>query len=210
MRKCATLFVGDVYMLHRLSERIALSVCNDSDKIPLDVYIYGFELLVSSVIETISLLLIGLLTGKLIDTIIFIISFSSIRVFSGGYHANSYLKCFIVTVAYYLLVLFSAYIMLAFPNRTIILIAIITLFLSLILFILMSPVKSKGKSILNYKKQKMLSIISLFINAIVPIILLTLYQNNILIIVYPTIICVDVLIIIESLKKGDEKNERKD
>ena len=100
--------------------------------------------------------------------------------------------------------------MLAFPNRTIILIAIITLFLSLILFILMSPVKSKGKSILNYKKQKMLSIISLFINAIVPIILLTLYQNNILIIVYPTIICVDVLIIIESLKKGDEKNERKD
>lgn len=197
-------------MLHRLSERIALSVCNDSDKIPLDIYIYGFELLVSSVIETISLLLIGLLTGKLIDTIIFIISFSSIRVFSGGYHANSYLKCFIVTVAYYLLVLFSAYIMLAFPNRTIILIAIITLFLSLILFILMSPVKSKGKSILNYKKQKMLSIISLFINAIVPIILLTLYQNNILIIVYPTIICVDVLIIIESLKKGDEKNERKD
>ena len=197
-------------MLHRLSERIALSVCNDSDKIPLDIYIYGFELLVSSVIETISLLLIGLLTGKLIDTIIFIISFSSIRVFSGGYHANSYLKCFIVTVAYYLLVLFSAYIMLAFPNRTIILIAIITLFLSLILFILMSPVKSKGKSILNYKKQKMLSIISLFINAIVPIILLTIYQNNILIIVYPTIICVDVLIIIESLKKGDEKNERKD
>ena len=197
-------------MLHRLSERIALSVCNDSDKIPLDVYIYGFELLVSSVIETISLLLIGLLTGKIIDTIIFIISFSSIRVFSGGYHANSYLKCFIVTVAYYLLVLFSAYIMLAFPNRTIILIAIITLFLSLILFILMSPVKSKGKSILNYKKQKILSIISLCINAILPIILLTIYQNNILIIVYPTIICVDVLIIIESLKKGDEKNERKD
>ena len=197
-------------MLHRLSKRIALSVCNDSDKIPLDIYIYGFELLVSSVIETISLLLIGLLTGKLIDTIIFIISFSSIRVFSGGYHANSYLKCFIVTVAYYLLVLFSAYIMLAFPNRTIILIAIITLFLSLILFILMSPVKSKGKSILNYKKQKILSIISLCINAILPIILLTIYQNNILIIVYPTIICVDVLIIIESLKKGDEKNERKD
>lgn len=197
-------------MLHRLSERIALSVCNDSDKIPLDVYIYGFELLVSSVIETISLLLIGLLTGKLIDTIIFIISFSSIRVFSGGYHANSYLKCFIVTVAYYLLVLFSADIMLAFPNRTIILIAIITLFLSLILFILTSPVKSKGKSILNYKKQKILSIISLCINAILPIILLTIYQNNILIIVCPTIICVDVLIIIESLKKGDEKNERKD
>ena len=202
--------MGDVYMLHRLSERIALSVCNDSDKIPLDIYIYGFELLVSSVIETISLLLIGLLTGKLIDTIIFIISFSSIRVFSGGYHANSYLKCFIVTIAYYLLVLFSADIMLAFPNRTIILIAIITWLLSFILFILMSPVKSKGKSILNYKKQKILSIISLCVNAILPIILLTIYQNNILIIVYPTIICVDVLIIIESLKKGDEKNERKD
>ena len=77
-------------MLHRLSERIALSVYNNSDKIPLDIYIYGFELLVSSVIETISLLLIGLLTGKFVETVIFIISFSSIRVFSGGYHANSY------------------------------------------------------------------------------------------------------------------------
>ena len=86
-------------MLHRLSERIALFVCNDSDKIPLDIYIYGFELLVSSVIETISLLLIGLCTEKLIDTIIFIISFSSIRVFSGGYHANSYSNSCILFVS---------------------------------------------------------------------------------------------------------------
>ena len=80
-------------MLHILSKRIAFLVCKKTDKIPFEIYVYGFELLVSSIIETGALILIGGLIGKFVETILFIISFSSIRFFSGGYHAKKLHTC---------------------------------------------------------------------------------------------------------------------
>ena len=92
-------------MLHILSKRIAFLVCKKTDKLPFEIYVYGFELLISSIIETGALLFVGFLIGKFIETILFLFSFSSIRFFSGGYHANSYIKCFVVTLFSYLFVL---------------------------------------------------------------------------------------------------------
>ena len=85
-------------MLHILSKRIAFLVCEKTDLLPLEIYVYGFELIISSIIETGALLLVGFLIGKFVETILFLVSFSSIRFFSGGYHANSYFKCFAVTL----------------------------------------------------------------------------------------------------------------
>ena len=93
-------------MLHILSKRIAFLVCEKTDLLPLEIYVYGFELIISSIIETGALLLVGFLIGKFVETILFLVSFSSIRFFSGGYHANSYFKCFAVTLVNYFLVLF--------------------------------------------------------------------------------------------------------
>ena len=39
-------------MLHILSKRIAFLVCKETDKLPFEIYVYGFELLLSSLIET--------------------------------------------------------------------------------------------------------------------------------------------------------------
>ena len=55
-------------MLHILSKRIAFLVCKKTDKIPFEIYVYGFELLVSSIIETGALILIGGLIGKFVET----------------------------------------------------------------------------------------------------------------------------------------------
>ena len=80
-------------MLHILSKRIAFLVCEKTDLLPLEIYVYGFELIISSIVETGALLLVGFLISKFVETILFLVSFSSIRFFSGGYHANSYFKC---------------------------------------------------------------------------------------------------------------------
>ena len=195
-------------MLHILSKRIAFLVCKETDDIPFEIYVYGFELLLSSLIETGAIILIGCLFGKFLETILFLLSFSSIRFFSGGYHAKSYLRCFIVTlISYFLILLMTDTLSYLSPNY-IVLIAFAIIIYSLILFIKICPVRSNGKTIFNPQKQKMLSIIVLCINMILAIALLIIYQNIILIIVLPTVFIVDALIIIEKINQGVEKNEK--
>lgn len=195
-------------MLHILSKRIASLVCKETDDIPFEIYVYGFELLLSSLIETGAIILIGCLFGKFLETILFLLSFSSIRFFSGGYHAKSYLRCFIVTlISYFLILLMTDTLSYLSPNY-IALIAFAIIIYSLILFIKICPVRSNGKTIFNPQKQKMLSIIVLCINMILAIALLIIYQNIILIIVLPTVFIVDALIIIEKINQGVEKNEK--
>lgn len=195
-------------MLHSLSKRIAFFVCEKTDLLPLEIYVYGFELIISSIIETSALLLVGFLIGKIIETMLFLFSFSSIRFFSGGYHANSYLKCFAVTLVNYFLVLFLYNNLIDFSVNIILVFSLVTFILSLILFIKVCPVKSKGKTILNYKMQKRLSVIALCINMALVMVLLYILKNSILIIVLPTILMVDTLIIIEKIKQGVVKNEK--
>ncbi len=195
-------------MLHILSKRIAFLVCKETDDIPFEIYVYGFELLLSSLIETGAIILTGCLFGKFLETILFLLSFSSIRFFSGGYHAKSYLRCFIVTlISYFLILLMTDTLSYLSPNY-IALIAFVIIIYSLILFIKICPVRSNGKTIFNPQKQKMLSIIVLCINMILAIALLIIYQNIILIIVLPTVFIVDALIIIEKINQGVEKNEK--
>lgn len=186
--------------------RIAFLVCEKTDLLPLEIYIYGFELIISSIIETSALLLVGFLIGKFVETMLFLFSFSSVRFFSGGYHANSYLKCFAVTLVNYFLVLLLYNNLIDFSENMILVFSLVTFILSLILFIKVCPVKSKGKTILNPKMQKRLSVIALCINIVLVMVLFYIFKNNILIIVLPTILMVDTLIIVEKIKQGVVKN----
>lgn len=193
-------------MLHSLSKRMAFFVCEKTDLLPLDIYVYGFELILSSIIETVALLFIGFLIGKSVETILFLFSFSSIRFFSGGYHANSYLKCFAVTLVNFFLVLLLYNKLINFSINMIFVVSLVVFGLSLALFIKVCPVKSNGKTIIKPKKQKILSIIALCTNIFLSSVLIYVFKINILIIILPTIFMVDTMIIIEKIKQGVVKN----
>ena len=61
------------------------------------VYIYGAELTLSTMLGCISVLLVSLLLGNILIGLSFLFYFISIRLFSGGYHANTYFSCFLTT-----------------------------------------------------------------------------------------------------------------
>ncbi len=61
-----------------------------------EVYEYGFELSISSVIGILIVLAIGLVSGRFWESVIFYIVFCFTRLFTGGYHASTYLHCKIV------------------------------------------------------------------------------------------------------------------
>lgn len=55
-----------------------------------DIYIYGFELLISFFFSTIGVLIIGIILGRFLQTLMFLATFILLRSFTGGYHANTY------------------------------------------------------------------------------------------------------------------------
>ena len=63
-----------------------------------EIYEYGFNILIYNILETMLLVGLGILIGKLILTLGFIGVFLGIRSFTGGYHAKSRIGCGLVTV----------------------------------------------------------------------------------------------------------------
>ena len=62
-----------------------------------DIYRYGIELLVSTSTSLIASFLIALFFGKWYDFFVYYLLFVPIRMNAGGYHADTYGKCFLTT-----------------------------------------------------------------------------------------------------------------
>ena len=69
-----------------------------------EVYKYGLELVLSFLFSTAVIIAVGAAIGKLLPALVFLAVFISVRRFTGGYHADTYLKCKLTTVSVYLIV----------------------------------------------------------------------------------------------------------
>jgi len=98
-------------MLYKLSAKLAKKLAEYSEDEKEEVYIYGLELIISTVVGLASILLISCLMFELKSGLIFIIMFVPLRLFTGGYHAATYGKCFIISNCAYLTILVLKYIM---------------------------------------------------------------------------------------------------
>lgn len=99
---------GMIFMINRLSKSIALffaqkNIIPDNE---LDSYIYGFELMLSIILNLSAVSLIMIYSGRFIETILYIASVFILRHHTGGYHAKTPERCFVMTICTYILILF--------------------------------------------------------------------------------------------------------
>lgn len=76
---------------------------------PLDpskkaIYEYGIQLSLSTLASMCSIILLGILFGNPASAFLFLGVFFFLRLFSGGYHAPTYTRCFLLTNVVYLVV----------------------------------------------------------------------------------------------------------
>lgn len=87
--------LGDESMISFLSNLIAHFLYNkkiiDEEEVP--VCQYGFEIIVSTVIGFLLVLLSGIILGAIAEAALFYCMFVVIRWFTGGYHADTHFKC---------------------------------------------------------------------------------------------------------------------
>lgn len=65
------------------------------------VYRYGLEAIYSSTLELVSILFLAVILGNFWQTVAFFLAFIPLRVYAGGYHASTRLRCFLVSLVVY-------------------------------------------------------------------------------------------------------------
>lgn len=188
-------------MIVKLSEMLLKFVLKNIriEKEMIDIYRYGIELLVSTLINLALITIIGILINDIACSLVFLLGFIPIRSFCGGYHAKSYFKCNIVFSLSFVICCFCSNLMIfAFTKNYLLIIEIALIALSFPSILIFAPVKNTNKIVSSNeaKKYKKISII-IFI-CISGIGLITTYfgiKYGILLIV--TLLLVSIMILIE-------------
>lgn len=197
-------------MLHFISENIAAFLFDKDSDYPLEVYTYGIELMISSLIGMTLIIIIGLITNRLFEAIVYIVTLFAVRSFSGGYHANSYLKCNIIYMTAFVAVFLLNDFILEYLNFAKFYIYGFILLSVLAVLFKFSPVENKNKKIdeKDRKKFKIISIISVLMFSVIAILVNTVIGKNELLIVFPVFCVIEISMLFDILlKKGGTKNE---
>ncbi len=198
-------------MLHTLSEKIADFLFDNNDYYPIEVYIYGIEITLSTIIGAISLLTAGLIFNLFAESIIYMISLSVIRMFSGGYHSKTYLKCNTVLIISYICSVFFYRIYINhFLENNFISFGIIFI-ISLCIFIIFAPVSNPNKDISDANKNRFKIISLLLVVAELSLSYIVYEVTGIyqVLIVLPTIVVIDISILVEIIfQKRRVQNEK--
>lgn len=73
-------------------------------------YTYGIELVLTDFITFLSIALIGTLSGNIFISLVYALTYCSIRNYVGGYHCKTHMKCYCTTLSLYIsMLLFNYY-----------------------------------------------------------------------------------------------------
>jgi len=133
-------------MIHSLASNIALFFATNH-QIKLEekeVYVYGMEFVISTVVNFFIILLISVCIGRLWESIAYVSGFILLRRYIGGYHATTHMNCFLTFLFVYSANMLVVLFLKNSDNR---IISILLVSIVLILVFLQKPVTNRNKHI---------------------------------------------------------------
>lgn len=145
-------------MISTLSKRLAKIISNNShSKYSFEIYQYAFFVIFSNILFLLETIILGIVLNVLLESLAFWIQFVAIRQFAGGYHANTELRCEIITTCY----LIACLTLIRIANEESYFIFMLFSLSSAILIVILCPIDSPEKALtsLEIKLYKKVSII---------------------------------------------------
>lgn len=140
------------------------------------IYTYCFEVVISSILAWGSVICIALFTDTVIRTVFYLAGFFLFRSFAGGYHAETHLGCYILSILAYSLFLIVAAI---FPAIHYLIATIVFHILAFVLLWMFSPVDHKNNPFSDELKRHLRKRVKfLLIIFSMMIVLLLLYNHT--------------------------------
>lgn len=187
--------------MEELSQRcsdifVKYKIVSDAER---DIYVYGFELLFTTLFSTISILAAAVFMEKITEAVIFIAVFFVIRMFSGGYHANTHWGCFFITNAVFFVSLALTDRMEGFSTFV-----RITLFLAAAVFIwIFAPMVHPNQPLTpeKFSKNRRLTHICLFMTIVMTVLLYALDYRRLAVSVGSALMMVCMMMIIKQKRR---------
>jgi len=159
-------------MINKISEELSKKLSSRTGSTPeeKEIYAYSIEVLLSLIINLIILAFTAYTFKKIPELVIFIIFFSGLRTFAGGYHAKTHIECMTISfIIFSISALASTY--LKSIGAITMIIGIIS---SILLIFKYAPAESKNKP-LNGTERKKFKLISRGIVFLFSICIIVLY-----------------------------------
>lgn len=122
------------------------------DEEMLDVYKYGIEITLSSLINFVMIIVCSLLLGNLAAGLIFMFCFILLRSYTGGYHAEEYWRC---NVAFVFIFILTYFVSRLFDYVDLNIYVVVTIQLvGIVPIIKFAPVKNRHKTLSENKRKK--------------------------------------------------------
>ena len=128
------------------------NVITDDD---VDVYSYGFELVISSVLNLVFVFAAAIALGITLQASAFVLSFALIRAFGGGYHAKTHRGCIL---AFLVVFLAFAYALRYLPESAATVYMLSATGVSSLIICAVAPVEAKNKPLSEAKRNRLKTI----------------------------------------------------
>lgn len=139
-------------MLERvLSQKIVERLCDHGiiDRAKLDIYIYAYELLISSLASIFLIVTLSYICGNAWYSVAFLTGFIPLRIYMGGYHASSHFNCYLAFSSAFL-----ASVSLSYQIEATYKFRLITTSVLFMIAFLCAPVEAKNKRLTIEKRRK--------------------------------------------------------
>lgn len=162
--------------MKELAKNLAKKIClvNDiTDSEKREIIAYGLEILLSTAVSVLIITILAILLGTFWETILFLLSFMLLRTYSGGYHAQTHFKCFLI-----LIFAFCINIILNLFNINTVIIVLSAL-ASAFIILRYAPVEDKNHPLSKQQKKNNRKICLIMLSILLVVcIILFLNQNN--------------------------------
>ena len=111
---------------------------------------YGLDIFISSVLEIVSILIIAAVIGNFFQTLLFFAAFIPLRVYAGGYHADTKLRCYFVSLAAYGVFTIAMYLL---PIKAYLTAAVLATAFTVLVVLSIAPVIHKNKSVNDIERK---------------------------------------------------------
>ena len=196
------IILEEVNVIVALAERITgyLVSKNIITEEEYDVYEYGYELLASSLLGVSLIIVSSIILDCLDIAVFFLCVFCGVRTFTGGFHADSYLKCNTIFVVIFVSINYIVKNLNCIQNINLVL--IVMCFISTLVISIYAPLENSNKLLSeeNKKRNKTKSIISVVVLHIVEILLYSGFRKY-SITIEVCLLCVALLLVIGKIKE---------
>ena len=116
-----------------------------------DIYKYGFEILISTTIYLLIFVVVSIVSNTAFTSLIFAIGFFIVRFTAGGYHADTYVKCHLLSMFNHV---FFVVVLKVTPVAWRTAISIVGLVLSISFILILAPIDHPNKPFIKNERKR--------------------------------------------------------